>query len=142
MPPLPTVAPDTDPASGFLGSSRAQSACSREFEQVSDALVALLVGPTLRATGRDPVVRRSPNRSIVQCGSVAITVAWLRGGSASIADGELLVIGWRGQVAPAVDPIPERRNPVTASPPTALWEDTLRPVAETAATWGWTPVPA
>ena len=49
----------------------------------------------------EPVVRRSPARCLVQLGPVALTVAWLQRAQGTVADGELLVVVWRGEVARA-----------------------------------------
>ncbi len=123
----------------FLTSYRAFAACTRELtrltDDVLDAVAALPLGPDDKA-----VVRRSPDRCIVQLGPVALTLAWLRGAQDSVADGELLVIVWQGAVAPRTQHQPERPTkgpaPLGATP---LWEEVLVPAGESAETWAWQP---
>lgn len=124
----------------FLASHKAVAACTREFvrlcREVLDGVQALpSATPEEKA-----VIRQSPDRCIVQLGPVALTVAWLRGTHDSVAMGELLVIVWRGSVAPRTKHQPERRAtgpaPLAA---TSLWEEVLTPVAENEASWGWQP---
>lgn len=118
----------------FLGSHRALGACTREFARLADDIVQ-------RVTALDeekPVVRNSPGRCIAQLGPVAITLAWLRSTLDSVADGQLMVIVWRGIVAPALLHLPERMSKKKpALPATALWEEVLRPVATDEASWLW-----
>lgn len=123
----------------FLTSPRAVAVCTRELTHLADELVRRLA--TLDGTTADekPTVRRSPDRCIVQLGPVALTLAWLRGNSGSVAEGELLVIVWRGAVAPRHHGQPERPS---ASPPlaaTPLWEQVFTAVGDSEDTWGWQP---
>jgi hypothetical protein len=124
----------------FLASHKAVAACTREFvrlcREVLDGVEAL-PGATPEEKA---VVRQSPDRCIVQLGPVALTLAWLRGTHDSVAMGELLVIVWRGSVAPRTKHQPERR--VTGPVPlaaTSLWEQVLTPMAESEASWAWQP---
>jgi hypothetical protein len=124
----------------FLTSSRAYAACTRELARLSDEVlrgVALLGGAM---HDEKPTIRRSPDRCIVQLGPVALTVAWLRGNNDTVASGELLIIVWRGSVAPRKDHNPERPTkgpaPLGATP---LWEQVLSAVGESEQTWGWHP---
>ena len=124
----------------FLASHRALAACTRELARLADDVasgVATLAdaSPTEKAT-----VRRSPDRCIVQLGPVALTVAWLRGSHDAVAAGELLVIVWRGAVAPRQQHQPER--PVPGPAPigaTPLWEQVLTAAGESEDTWQWQP---
>jgi hypothetical protein len=84
-----------------------------------------------------PVVRRSPDRLIVQLGAVALSVAWLRGAVEGVADGELLIVVWRGSVGPGKSPAPERAHAAPQTTATVVWEDVLSVVAETAEGWRW-----
>lgn len=122
----------------FLATSRALSACARELTRLTDTLVRGVGALELSNTGDKPVVRQSPTRCIVQLGPVALTVTWLRPGAGAVEDGELLVILWRGAVAPRGEHCPERA-PMQRAPrsATALWEQTLRPVAADEASWVW-----
>jgi hypothetical protein len=122
----------------FLATPRAINACAREIGRLSDTLVRGALALRTNSAKDEAKVRQSPGRCIVQLGPVAITVAWLLPTFGSIADGELLVILWRGAVAPRGEQRPERapvRRP--ASTATPLWEQTLIPVASSEETWAW-----
>jgi hypothetical protein len=124
----------------FLASHKALAACTREFVRLSREVldgVAALASPTAEEKA---VVRQSPERCIIQLGPVALTLAWLRSTHDSVATGELLVIVWRGAVAPRTRHQPER--PVTGPAPlaaTALWEQVLTAVGDSEASWAWQP---
>jgi hypothetical protein len=125
----------------FLASHRALAACTREFARLSDEVLhGLAESPGANVEDR-VVVRRSPDRCIVQLGPVALTMAWLRNAHDSVATGELLVIVWRGVVAPRQRYEPERplRGPAPLGA-TLLWQEVLAAVAESEASWGWQPL--
>lgn len=122
----------------FLSSVRAQAACTRELGRLGDEVergIEALDGPI---HDEKVTVRRSPDRYIIQVGPVALTFAWLRGHQESVASGELLVIGWRGEVAPRKNHSPERpiKGPASLGA-TALWEEVLTPIGESEQTLGW-----
>lgn len=126
----------------FLASHAARAACTREFARLSDELkrnVARLDGVS---ADHKTSVRQSPDRCIVQLGPVALTVAWLRNGNDLVEAGELLIIGWRGAVAPTHRVQPERprlgKAPFAA---TALWEQVFTPVADRETSWAWQAAP-
>jgi hypothetical protein len=124
----------------FIDSHRALAACAREFGHLADG-VARGVG-RLRTgdEGDRAVVRLSPGRCIVQLGPVALTLTWLRGSPNAIADGQLLVMVWRGAVAPRVELCPERPAARRASPAAVpLWEEVLVAAAASDAQWVWWP---
>lgn len=122
----------------FLGSYRALAACTRELARLSDEVLRGVAALRGSMAEEKATVRRSPDRCIVQVGPVALTVAWLRQNSASVADGELLVIVWRGAVAPRHQHLPER--PATApraQGATPRWEQVLTPAGDSEETWSW-----
>jgi len=139
----------TDEVRGsFITSHRATAACARELSRFHDAIVDGLeawgVG-TARA-GDDPsladapVVRRTPERCLVQVGPVALTVAWLQKAQGTVADGELLVVVWRGAVAVHPPRGFERTvDRAGASSATPVWETVLMATAESEAEWAWLP---
>jgi hypothetical protein len=122
----------------FLDSHRALSACARELTRLTEEIAVGVEALSDVAVDHKAVVRQSPDRCIVQLGPVALTLAWLRGGLESVAAGELLVIVWRGAVAPRTQHQPERpsarRLPLPATP---LWEQVLTAVADNESSWGW-----
>jgi hypothetical protein len=124
----------------FLGSHKALAACTREFVRLSREIVDGVEGLPSAAAEEKAVIRQSPDRCIVQLGPVALTLAWLRSTHDSVAMGELLVIVWRGSVAPRTKHQPER--PVKGPAPlaaTALWEQVLTPAGDSEASWAWQP---
>ena len=86
-----------------------------------------------------PIIRQTPGHCIIQLGPVAITAAWLRSTIDSAAGGRLLVIVWRGNVAPKHAQHPERRALLRdlPRPATALWEDALVASGSSEETWAW-----
>jgi hypothetical protein len=54
-----------------------------------------------------------------------------------VADGELLVILWRGTVAPSQRHRPERSEGASPSPASALWEVVFTAEATCEADWMW-----
>jgi hypothetical protein len=124
----------------FLASHRALAACTRELARLSDEVVLGVAALPGAGVEHKAVVRQSPDRCIVQLGPVALTLAWLRSTHESVATGELLVIVWRGAVAPRRQHQPER--PATRPAPlpaTPLWEQVLTAVGDSEASWAWQP---
>ena len=123
----------------FLASHRALAVCTREFGKLSDGIVDRV--EALAGTGavEKPVVRAMPGRCIVQLGPVALTIAWLRSTLDSVADGQLLVIVWRGNVAPKMARLPEHMagRGMSSSVPVALIEETLMAGGNDEASWSW-----
>ena len=127
----------------YLSSYRALAACTREFARLAEDVVHGVAA--LRADGVEekPDVRLTPGRCIVQLGPVAVTLTWLRSTLDTAADGELLVIVWRGTVAPHPSVVPERREQAGAlQPATALWEEVFAAAAASEAGWSWRPTDA
>ena len=125
-------------AKAFLSTHRALAVCTREFARLTDAVITGT--KTLAAESLDPppIVRLAPDRCIVQLGPVALTITWLRNGSDSPADGSLMAIVWRGNIAPRGDHSPERLGLRRVPPtPVSVWEQSLTPVGESEATWAW-----
>jgi len=136
-------AADRTDSRSFLSSHRALAVRTREFERLSAAAVSGVVALHALAAepGEKPVVRRSPDRCLVQFGPVALTVAWLRHTLDSVAEGELLVIVWRGMIAPngrfGSDLTTTACTPVRSA--TVLWEEAFRASATDEASWTWQP---
>ena len=130
----------------FITSYRATAACTRELGRLHEDIAAALAAwraPFLAAgvsVPEEPVVRRSPARCLVQLGPVALTVAWLQRAQGTVADGELLAVVWRGEVAVRTPQGFERSyDRAGATSAIALWETVLVAVAENETQWGWIP---
>ena len=75
-------------------------------------------------------MRRTPDRYTVQIGPVGLSFSWIRGRSNSIADGQLLVIEWSGQLGEQHAPA-DPRNAMPA------FEHVLQPHATSPEDWQW-----
>lgn len=126
------------PRTPFAASYRANAACARELGRLHDAVADGLTAWAAGGVTEKPVVRRSPARCLVQLGPVALTIAWLQSGRGTVADGELLVVVWRGAVASrsprGFERSGDRAGPSSA---TALWEEVLVVEAESEDSWTW-----
>ncbi len=122
----------------YLASHRARAAGTRELTRLIDGAVQGVAVMHAECDTVKPVIRRSPLRCIVQLGPVALTIAWMRHGSDSMADGELLAIVWRGAVAPRSTWLPEQGAvSATGLSATELWEEVFTVRAEDEASWRW-----
>ena len=138
--PLDAIADRGDfaPSQAFLATHRGQAAFAREYARLITAIVADVGGRAKVNPELAPLIRQSPERCIVQLGPVALTMVWLRKGAENTANGELLLILWRGTIAKSGGEPTEysaRRRAVVA--PTILWEETLVAAAASEATWSW-----
>ena len=122
----------------FVLSHRAFATCGQELERLVETVTQECAALCAAEGAKAPVVRRSPDRCIVQLGPVALSLAWLRGSGSTVAEGELLAIVWRGAVAPRSSHSPERgRIARAAVAPTALWEEGFTVTAENEESWRW-----
>ncbi len=135
-----------DVRSDFITSYRATAACTRELGRLHDEIEAALADwrDRFAAAGasvpEEPVVRRSPARCLLQLGPVALTVAWLQRAQGTVADGELLAVVWRGEVAMRTPQGFERSyDRAGATSATALWETVVVANAPSEVLWGWAP---
>ena len=121
----------------YLGSHRALGACSRELARLADGVVR---GAKALALVDDSAieVRVLPDHCIAQLGDVAVTFKWIRHAMHTIADGELMVIGWNGRVGARAQGAPERvTGPAAAARATVAWEESFTAHATTEADWLW-----
>jgi hypothetical protein len=127
--------PEEQSGQPFLSTHRALSAAAREFARLSDCLADRVANGFDEADNHQLKVRRSPDRCIIQFGRSAVTVAWIRNRHDS-AEGELLIIHWRGTVAPAINQQFERARELilTATP---LCESVFLAEATCEADWMW-----
>ena len=113
----------------FLSSQRAFALINRELDSLSNTVLKLCQAPGTLPDGLSPQVRRTPDRYTVQIGPVGLSFSWIRGRTNSIADGQLLVIEWSGQLGEQASP--ESRAAMPA------FEHVLQPSATSAEDWQW-----
>lgn len=114
----------------FLSSQRALALINRELESLSAAVLRLCETPGTLPAGFAAESRRTPDRHTVQIGPVGLSFSWIRGRSNSIADGQLLVIEWAGQLGDQTPPTDAK----TAMP---AFEHVLQPSATSPEDWQW-----
>ena len=138
VPPRVPVGRDASNPKPFLASYRALSVCTRELARLTAMVASGIEEASFALDDQKVVIRQTPARFIVQVGPVALTIAWLRSTLDSAASGELLVMVWRGTVAPYPTHCPERSSAHrTPNVPTAVWEEAFSAVASSEATWLW-----
>jgi hypothetical protein len=114
----------------FLTSQRALTLINRELDSLSAAVLKLFEAPGTLPEGMAPSVRRTPDRYTVQLGPVGLSFSWIRGRSQSIADGQLLVIEWSGQLG-------EQHSPTDPRKAMPAFEHVLQPHATSPDDWQW-----
>jgi len=114
----------------FLSSQRAITLVTRELDKLSTEVTRCCGEQGRLPEGLVPAVRRTPDRYTIQIGPVGLSFSWIRGRSNSIADGQLLVIEWSGQLA---DKMAETET--EAAIPT--FEYVLQPHATGPEDWAW-----
>jgi hypothetical protein len=115
----------------FLASQRALALINRELDSLSTAVLRLCEAPGTLPEGFAAQSRRTPDRHTVQIGPVGLSFSWIRGRSNSIADGQLLVIEWSGQLGDQAPPPPEAQAAMPA------FEHVLHPHATSPEDWQW-----
>jgi hypothetical protein len=124
-------------AATFLGSSRAQAICAREFERLADSIAKRAASAAEKA-GTKAEVQRMPDRCLVQLGPVALSVSWVRERVDTAATGRLMIAEWQGTVVRT--PRPADMAPVAPAPivPARLMrENILRADATGEPDWLW-----
>lgn len=119
----------------FLSTHRASTACAREFARLGDCLAEGVASAFGEESDSPLRVRRSPDRCIIQVGNFAVTMAWLPD-RRDTGEGELLIIHWRGIVAPAINQQFERARELTLTA-TPLSESVFVAEATCEADWVW-----
>jgi len=113
----------------FLTSQRAFALINRELDSLSNTVLKLCQAPGTLPDGLSPQVRRTPDRYTVQIGPVGLSFSWIRGRTNSIADGQLLVIEWSGQLGEQASPDSRAAMPA--------FEHVLQPSATSPEDWQW-----
>ena len=114
----------------FLASQRALALINRELDSLSTAVLRLCEAPGTLPEGFAAQSRRTPDRTTVQIGPVGLSFSWIRGRSNSIADGQLLVIEWAGQLG-------DQAPPADAKAAMPAFEHVLHPHATSPEDWRW-----
>ena len=114
----------------FLASQRALALINRELDSLSTAVLRLCEAPGTLPEGFAAQSRRTPDRTTVQIGPVGLSFSWIRGRSNSIADGQLLVIEWSGQLG-------DQAPPADAKAAMPAFEHVLHPHATSPEDWQW-----
>jgi hypothetical protein len=113
----------------FLSSQRAFALINRELDALSNTVLKLCQAPGTLPDGLSPQVRRTPDRYTMQIGPVGLSFSWIRGRTNSIADGQLLVIEWSGQLGEQASPHSRAAMPAV--------EHVLQPHATSPEDWQW-----
>jgi len=116
--------------STFLASQRAMALINRELDALSSTVIRLCKEPGTLPAGFTPEARRTPDRYTVQIGPVGLSFSWIRGRSNSIADGQLLVIEWSGQLG-------DQNHNGDAHLAMPAFEHVLHPHATSPEDWQW-----
>lgn len=114
----------------FLTSQRALTMINRELDSLSATVLRLCETPGTLPAGVAAEMRRTPDRYTVQIGPVGLSFSWIRGRSNSIADGQLLVIEWSGQLG-------EQHSPADPRNAMPAFEHVLQPHATSPDDWQW-----
>jgi hypothetical protein len=140
---------DAQDRPSFVASHRALAVCTREFGRLAGEVALGLTALNVAGELEKALVVQSPGRCIAQVGPVALTMTWLRSRLDVVADGELLVVVWHGNVAPPSARFRERVMKGPASGTTgagpsaqALWEEVLSVTADSEESWRWQPTGA
>lgn len=118
----------------FLSSQRAMALINRELDSLSSTVLKLCETPGTLPAGFAAEARRTPDRYTVQIGPVGLSFSWIRGRSNAIADGQLLVIEWAGQLGDNHANGNGNGDSKTAMP---AFEHVLQPHATSPEDWQW-----
>jgi hypothetical protein len=84
-------------AQPYMSQPRAQTALRRELDVLTTELASRV--KSVGADRTDPVeFHYSPQRLVVQLGSVGLSLSWVASRTGNLADGRLLVIEWAGAI--------------------------------------------
>lgn len=94
-----TVAPAWNEAQPYMAQPRAQTALRRELDALTTELASRVKSAGSERANAQATLHSSPQRVVVQLGSVGLSLSWVAARSGNLADGRLLVIEWEGAVA-------------------------------------------
>lgn len=93
------VAPAWNEAQPYMAQPRAQTALRRELDALTTELASRVKLAGSERADAQATLHSSPQRVVVQLGSVGLSLSWVAARSGNLADGRLLVIEWEGAVA-------------------------------------------
>jgi hypothetical protein len=93
------VAPVWNEAQPYMSQPRAQTALRRELDALTTELASRVKSVGGDRTDGHVEFHCSPQRLVVQLGSVGLSLSWVAARSGNLADGRLLVIEWAGAIA-------------------------------------------
>lgn len=86
-------------AQPYMAQPRAQTALRRELDNLTTELASRVKSVSVERTDGHVELHCSPQRLVVQLGSVGLSLSWVAARSGNLADGRLLVIEWEGAIA-------------------------------------------
>jgi len=86
-------------AQPYMAQPRAQTALRRELDTLTTELASRVKSIGADRTDGHVEFHSSPQRMVVQLGSVGLSLSWVAARSGNLADGRLLVIEWEGAIA-------------------------------------------
>jgi hypothetical protein len=90
--------PAWNEAQPYIAQPRAQTALRRELDALTTELASRVKAVGADRTDGHVELHCSPQRLVVQLGSVGLSLSWVAARSGNLADGRLLVIEWEGAI--------------------------------------------
>jgi hypothetical protein len=90
--------PAWNEAQPYMAQPRAQTALRRELDTLTTELASRVKSVGGERTDGHVELHCSPQRLVVQLGSVGLSLSWVAARSGNLADGRLLVIEWEGAI--------------------------------------------
>jgi hypothetical protein len=91
--------PAWNEAQPYMSQPRAQTALRRELDTLTTELASRVKSVGSDRTDGHVEFHSSPQRLVVQLGSVGLSLSWVAARTGNLADGRLLVIEWAGAIA-------------------------------------------
>lgn len=124
-----------EPPAPFLSQQRALSALRHELDSLASALEVAIDDAQVAQPDRTFELQVSPQRLVARLDDVAVSFSWLAGRTPSVAEGNLLVIGWQG-VTPGTRGVTSLRSAAV------IHEQSYVADGDTPSTWRWRSVDA
>jgi hypothetical protein len=117
-------------AQPYMNQPRAQTALRRELDTLTTELASRVKAVSADRADGSVEFHSSPQRLVVQLGSVGLSLSWVAARSGNLSDGRLLVIEWAGSITHGRG----MGGSKTASP---THEQSFRPEAKGPEDWCW-----